>query len=213
MIVIGSVIAIVLIGAYVFLGMKISETIAHSDIRIFFWALYTTTLLTLVNVSISIYFYASLVDKKGPLGPRGLKGILGDKGDNGSCEDTCRTKTVQIMVEEAIQKFKDENDITPMERKTICNMVNDNGNTTKINTWELDDLKKFKVYLDTRIDDTANTDINKLINHNLDERIVNQNSGSDNYNWVKVLIINASSNQITQDKQLLNVQNDVSACN
>ena len=194
--------------------MKISETIAHSDIRIFFWALYTTTLLTLVNVSISIYFYASLVDKKGPLGPRGLKGILGDKGDNGECEDTCRTKTVQIMVEEAIQKFKDENDITPMERKSICNMVNHSSNTAKIDTWELDDLKEFKVYLDTGINDATNTRISNLINHNLDERIVNQNSGSDNYDWVKVLIRNAS-NVISTQGRGLSAENvtDVSACN
>ena len=59
MIVVGMLLAIALIGAYLFLGMKISESIVHGDIKIFFWALYTVTLLTLVNVSLSAYFYSS----------------------------------------------------------------------------------------------------------------------------------------------------------
>ena len=83
MIVIGSIIAISLIGAYIFLGMKISESIVNADIKIFFWALYFVTLMTIINVSISSYFYSSIINKKGPLGPRGSKGKMGDKGESG----------------------------------------------------------------------------------------------------------------------------------
>ena len=194
MIVIGSVLAIVLIAAYIFLGMKISESIVNADIKIFFWALYTVTLLTIVNVSMSIYFYTNIANKKGPLGPRGLKGKLGEKGENIQCDNnTCRVKTVQIMIEEAIQKYKDENDITPLERKTICNMVNDNGNKLKINRWGIQDLKLFKNYL---YDKNRYSSISQL-NNNLDERIKNQNDG-ESLDWVKNLIV-VASNTITSD--------------
>ena len=194
MIVIGSVLAIVLIAAYIFLGMKISESIVNADIKIFFWALYTVTLLTIVNVSMSIYFYTNIANKKGPLGPRGLKGKLGEKGENIQCDNnTCRVKTVQIMIEEAIQKYKDENDITPLERKTICNMVNDNGNKLKINRWGIQDLKLFRNYL---YDKNRYSSISQL-NNSIDERIKNQNDG-ESLDWVKNLIV-VASNTITSD--------------
>jgi len=117
MIVVGSIIAVSLIGAYIFLGIKLSESIVNPDVKIFFWGLYITTLMTLVNVSISIYFYSSIINKKGPLGPRGSKGKMGDRGDSGSCsDDDCRSKTLQLMVE---QEIKDEtkDEPTPMEKK------------------------------------------------------------------------------------------------
>ena len=133
MIVIGIVLALILIGAYIFLGVKVSESIVNSDVTIFFWALYFVTLLTLVNISMSIFFYSNIVNKKGPLGPRGIKGKLGGRGTMGTCtDDTCKIKTVQLMVEEAIQKYKGEDDITPMERKKICNIINETSNKSKI---------------------------------------------------------------------------------
>ena len=155
MIVVGMLLAIALIGAYIFLGMKISESIVHDDIKIFFWALYTVTLLTLVNVSISAHFYSSLKDKKGPLGPRGVKGKMGDSGSDGDCtNDECKVKTVQILIEQRLEQHYDENDITPLERKTICNLINNEYNTTNpvsvvegnkeiIKDWNYTDLKKF----------------------------------------------------------------------
>ncbi len=152
MIITGRIIAISVIGAYIFLGMKLSESIIHDDIRIFFWALYFVTLLTLVNVSISIYFYSSLKNKKGPLGTRGVKGKMGERGDSGSCNsDDCKSKTVQIMIEEKIQERYLENDITPLERKKICNIVNNSLNKTNIKTWTMGDLKTFKNSLETNL--------------------------------------------------------------
>lgn len=155
MIVVGMLLAIALIGAYIFLGMKISESIVHDDIKIFFWALYTVTLLTLVNVSISAHFYSSLKDKKGPLGPRGVKGKMGDSGSDGDCTNNeCKTKTIQILIEQRLEQHYDENDITPLERKTICNLINNEDNKTVpqsdvegnkdiIKLWDYGDLKKF----------------------------------------------------------------------
>jgi predicted permease len=152
MIITGMIIAISVIGAYIFLGMKLSESIIHDDIRIFFWALYFVTLLTLVNVSISIYFYSSLKNKKGPLGTRGVKGKMGERGDSGSCNsDDCKSKTVQIMIEEKIQERYLENDITPLERKKICNIVNHTKNKDTINAWDMGDLKTFKNSLETNL--------------------------------------------------------------
>lgn len=199
MIVIGSILAIVLIGAYIFLGMKISESIVHSDVKLFFWALYTTTLFTLVNISISIFFYSSLYNKKGPLGPRGIKGKLGDAGDSGDCGsdsdiDICKVKTVQIMIEEAIQNKKNENDITPKERKLICNIVNHADNKNIINNWNLQKLKAFYAYFDK--DNNAPTiisEIDKLNNYSIDQRINRQNNDQYNLTWLKGLIETGSS--------------------
>ena len=199
MIVIGSLLAIVLIGAYIFLGMKISESIVHTDIKIFFWALYTTTLFTLVNISISIFFYSSLYDKKGPLGPRGIKGKLGDAGDSGSClGGSCKIKTVQIMIEEAIQKIKNENDITPKERALICNIVNSDvpfdgarsaeNNKANIEGFDLLKLQAFYGYLNNETNYTD--DIN---NYSIDQRIDRQNKGDDDLGWLRTLIQNASN--------------------
>lgn len=206
MIVIGSVLAIVLIGAYIFLGMKISESIVNADVRIFFWALYTVTLLSIINVSLSIYFYTTVASKKGPLGPRGLKGSMGESGESGNClVGDCKTKTVQIMVEEAIQNFKEEEDITPMERKTICNMVNFPNHKSKINLWILPDLQAFRNYLYEEADYSSIA--------NLDERIKNQNSGTDDLVWLETLIKNASTKISTTNKHLIDTITDASECN
>ena len=188
MIVIGSVLAIVLIAAYIFLGMKISESIINADVKIFFWALYTVTLLTIVNLSMSIYFYTNIANKNGPLGPRGLKGKLGGKGDSGNCNNSgksCRTKTVQIMVEESIQKAKDENDITPMERSFICRKINQTENKNKItNVWTLETLQQFKQFLE----DDNNYQNTNIKDNSIDERIVRQNRGEDTLGWLDTLI-------------------------
>ena len=193
MIVIGIVLALVLIGAYIFLGVKVSESIVNSDVTIFFWALYFVTLLTLVNISMSIFFYANIVNKKGPLGPRGIKGKLGASGDQGACENSCKIKTVQLIVEEAIQKYKGEDDITPMERKKICNIINETSNKLKINNWTLPDLQEFKQKLEDRTNYDNIEDINFLKNNLIDNRIVRQNKGIDNLTWVNNLLVFASS--------------------
>lgn len=181
MIVIGSIIAISLIGAYIFLGMKISESIVNADIKIFFWALYFVTLMTIINVSISSYFYSSIINKKGPLGPRGSKGKMGDKGEPGICDkETCRINTVRLIIEQAIQEKTQESDITPMEKKIICSTVNDNKD--KINTWTFNDLESFKAEL------TFSTSLSSY-----NERVKEQNKSTSEQlitklGWLKKLI-------------------------
>ena len=201
MIVVGMILAIALVGAYIFLGMKISESIVHGDIKIFFWALYTVTLLTLINVSMSIYFYASLKDKKGPLGPRGVKGKLGDRGKDGYCGGgECKTKTVQILIEKKLEEHYDENDITPLERKTICNLINNDqdgtedrqpvgGNKEIIKDWNLDELEKFSDSLTEKL----NIDNNFPSDEKLKQRIREQETNETVVNHLKDLIKVASS--------------------
>jgi len=179
------IIAISVIGAYIFLGMKLSESIIHDDIRIFFWALYFVTLLTLVNVSISIYFYSSLKNKKGPLGTRGVKGKMGERGDSGSCNsDDCKSKTVQIMIEEKIQERYLENDITPRERKKICNIVNFPDNKTNIKTWNMDNLKTFK--------DSLEINLKTLPNMSLINRIKEQDNNNSSLKDLETQIISTN---------------------
>ena len=186
MIITGMIIAISVIGAYIFLGMKLSESIIHDDIRIFFWALYFVTLLTLVNVSISIYFYSSLKNKKGPLGTRGVKGKMGERGDSGSCNsDDCKSKTVQIMIEEKIQERYLENDITPLERKKICNIVNLPDNKTNIKTWNMDNLKTFK--------DSLEINLKTLPNMSLINRIKEQDNNNLSLDNLQTQIISTTT--------------------
>lgn len=183
MLVTGIILALGLIGAYIFLGMKLSESIIHNDIKIFFWALYTVTLLTIINLSMSLYFYSSLKDKKGPLGSRGTKGRMGDRGMTVGCSEDCKSKSVQIMIEEALQNHYNESDITPQERKIICNLINNEEPVVTISTsgdsvkvygnkdiingtndagtgWLLPDYKIFKDNLETNLTRTNSTNSN-----------------------------------------------------
>tara|TARA_B110001469_G_C9623297_1_gene310864 strand:+ start:232 stop:816 length:585 start_codon:yes stop_codon:yes gene_type:complete len=167
MIVVGSIIAVSLIGAYIFLGIKLSESIVNPDVNIFFWGLYITSLMTLINVSMSIFFYTSIISKKGPLGPRGSKGKMGDRGESGSCGDDCKSKTLQLMVE---QEIKDEtkDEPTPMEKKKICAIIKKND----IKKMDFEKLNNFKTRLKTNINSTYWENIRT-------ERIIEQNKSND----------------------------------
>ena len=183
MLVIGSILAIILTGAQIFLGMKIAESIVQPDVKIFFWGLYSVTLLTLINVSLSVFFYSKISQKQGPLGPRGIKGSLGEKGDDGDCSgNSCKVKTVQVLLEEVIQDYKNESDITPLERKKICNIVNEGNNKSIIGGWDLDDLHTYRRNI------KRSNHFNVITDFSLEERISRQNDGSDNLIWLKNLI-------------------------
>ena len=128
--------------------------------------------MTIINISMSIYFYSSLKDKKGPLGSRGNKGRMGERGEPGSCEESdCKSKSVQIMIEEALQNHYNESDITPHERKIICNLINNEepdtedsdikGNKYIINGmggddkgWTLKEYNTFKVNLESALEES-----------------------------------------------------------
>lgn len=158
----GIPLALSLIGAYIFLGIKISESILNEHVRVFFWALYLVTLFTLINISISIYFYSTILHKRGPLGERGSKGFKGETGKDGTCiSSDCKPKTVRLMIEKEIEKLNNENDITPEERKYICNMVNQDDNKEAINKLELEEFKQLKKEVSGKLGKTDKKTLNQ----------------------------------------------------
>tara|TARA_A100001015_G_C14964617_1_gene702373 strand:- start:915 stop:1628 length:714 start_codon:yes stop_codon:yes gene_type:complete len=215
MLVTGIILALGLIGAYIFLGMKLSESIIHSDIKIFFWALYIVTLLTIINLSMSLYFYSSLKDKKGPLGSRGTKGRMGDRGMTVGCSGDCKSKSVQIMIEEALQNHYNESDITPQERKIICNLINNEepvvttstsgervevkGNKDIINGtnnagagWSFNDYKIFKDNFETKL--SGSTEFKNY--KNFKQRLAEQEQPESTLKAdLEVLIVDSSTHQ------------------
>ena len=85
MIVRGIVLIILVFGAFLFLGLKISESVNLPSIKMFFFALYFMTIFSIFNLCLTIYFFIKLKDKKGRQGRKGLQGIPGDKGVPGNC--------------------------------------------------------------------------------------------------------------------------------
>ena len=116
------------------------------------------------------------------------------------------------MVEEAIQKYKDENDITPMERSFICRKINESSNKSKVNgthnttasRWSLRTLKDFKEHIENR---NNYTDL-AITNYSIDERIVRQNKGEDTLVWLNTLI----QEPLTTDKKLSEDAGPASEC-
>ena len=166
MLTVGIPLVLSLIGAYIFLGIKITESIPNEHIKVFFWALYLVTLFTLVNISISIYFYSTILHKRGPLGERGSNGEKGDPGTSEGCSQECKPKTVRLMIEKAIEQKMNEHDITPGERKYICNMVNYGDNLKVIKGLDLTQYKALKTKVETDIDAvTDNITLQKRIEY------------------------------------------------
>lgn len=85
MIVKGIVLIILVFAAFIFLGLKISESVNSSSIRLFFFSLYFMTIFSIFNLCLTVYFFIKLKDLKGPQGKKGLQGKQGDKGVHGSC--------------------------------------------------------------------------------------------------------------------------------
>jgi len=121
MIVTWSFLGIILIIGFIFLGIKMSESFKHGDIKIFFLALYTITLITFINIGISFYFYAKTAKKKGQKGLRGLQGKVGDKGDSGYCEDNCKVNSLKLLL---IEKIRVEDDTLKNVEQRVCRFFN-----------------------------------------------------------------------------------------
>lgn len=99
MIVTWSFLAISLFIGFIFLGIKMSETIKHGDIKMFFFGLYFITLVTVINIVLSFYFYHKTIKKKGPIGLRGIQGKPGERGDNGVCEPkSCKMESIKLAI-------------------------------------------------------------------------------------------------------------------
>jgi hypothetical protein len=143
MIVTTSFLAISLIIGFIFLGIKMSANIQHGDIKVFFFTLYTITLLTLINIVISFYFYNKTIKKRGHKGNRGLQGKVGDKGDSGYCQPSCKKESLKmLLVNEYKKVYPDDNEI----EETVCGFFanTDKDADIKIQSLELEDFNEIK---------------------------------------------------------------------
>ena len=94
-----SIFAIV-IGIY--FGIKLSGSIGHPILYFLFWILYLISVLSLLNISISVAYYLILKHKRGPPGPRGEKGGRGGSGTTGNCETGCKDKVCNLKIMRAM---------------------------------------------------------------------------------------------------------------
>ena len=112
---------------FLLLGIKLSETIKEADNKLLFWILYIVTLLSFLQLTISIIFFIKYRKKVGPLGPRGFMGERGDSGDKGKCGDeedgkACRKKSLMLLIE---KNFRDSlgRELKSEELKSIYDFV------------------------------------------------------------------------------------------
>ena len=143
------VLIVLVLGTFIFLGVKISESIKQKEIKMLFFCLYGMTLFTIFNFVISIYFYVALKHKRGPIGPRGKKGEMGDTGEHGICDNvSCHQKSIQNIIVDYLEKEKSYS-LSGEQRKAICSFSKKlftpqslAGNTFQINESQLQTIKK-----------------------------------------------------------------------
>lgn len=129
------VLIVLVLAAFIFLGIKMSENIKQQEIKMLFFALYGMTIFTIFNLVISVYFFAALRDKRGPAGPKGKKGEMGDKGVNSACDQTsCLRKSLQNIIVNYLEtrtattvagspEVPDPISLTGEQRTMICSMT------------------------------------------------------------------------------------------
>jgi hypothetical protein len=151
---------------FLLLGIKLSETIKEADNKLLFWILYVVTLLSFLQLTISIIFFIKYRKKVGPIGPRGFMGERGDKGDEGSCgidtegkqDKACREKSLMLLIE---KNFRDSlgRELNKTELENIYNFVYINK-YTKLELESLVDSKPLPLILDK----TTYEELNKFNN-------------------------------------------------
>ena len=147
---------------FLLLGIKLSETIKEADNKLLFWILYVVTILSFLQLTISIIFFIKYRKKVGPIGPRGFMGERGDMGDKGKCGDeeepkeNCRKKSLMLLIE---KNFRDSlgRELDETELKNIHNFVYIN----KYTNLELESLVDSKP-LPLILDKTTYEDLNKF---------------------------------------------------
>lgn len=113
------ILLVLILGALVFLGIKMGESIKTQEIKLFFFVLYAASIFTLFNIIISVYFFISLKNKRGPPGQKGKKGEMGDKGDKGTCvEDNCLKKSLETLILDTLESKPIK--VTQEMKKVIC---------------------------------------------------------------------------------------------
>ena len=107
------------------MGQKFED----KKVKMFFFILYGMSIFTLFNIIISVYFFISLKDKRGPPGPKGKKGMLGDRGDHGECINNnrdCLKKSLETIIVDTLESKFLENKVEQLkafEKILICNYV------------------------------------------------------------------------------------------
>lgn len=116
-----SILVILVLAAFFFLGLKMSESITDPGVRGFFFALFFLTIFTVFNVILSFYFIIKLQGKRGPQGKKGLDGNIGDIGEPGSCDISCKKKTIELMIRNKIEDLLiDKGGLTENDNKVMC---------------------------------------------------------------------------------------------
>ena len=87
------------------LGLNLSRTIETPIIYFLFWLLYIITILSTVNIILSIYYYLAVRNKTGPAGPRGPDGDQGELGDVGKCDPNCRESICTDKIINTVQEY------------------------------------------------------------------------------------------------------------
>ena len=88
-----------------YLGLKLSESIIHPILLIFFWVLYIASVLTVSNIVATALFYNVLRYKRGVPGEQGRLGEKGDLGFTGVCDVGCDSKVCNITILQNINNF------------------------------------------------------------------------------------------------------------
>ena len=113
-----SILIILILGAFAFLGIKLSSSL--KDLKFLFLVLYGVSIFTVCNIILSIYFFVSLRNKRGSPGPKGKTGPMGDKGIDGDCgsegdekEINCLKKSLVAIIIDTLEanlrtKYKEE---------------------------------------------------------------------------------------------------------
>jgi len=164
-----SILIILILGAFAFLGIKLSSSL--KDLKFLFLVLYGVSIFTVCNIILSIYFFVSLRNKRGSPGPKGKTGPMGDKGIDGDCgsegdekEINCLKKSLVAIIIDTLEtvllskyneattddisrdankkKFKP---LQGFEKNAICSYVNEI-------TWDVDNVSNIKTVL-TNLDD------------------------------------------------------------
>ena len=118
----GAILVVLIIAAFFFLGIKMSESITNPGIRGFFFALYFITIFTVFNIILSFYFIIKLQGKRGHQGKKGLQGGNGDRGEPGTCDNTtCERKSLELLIRNKVeQDLTEHGGLTEQENKIMC---------------------------------------------------------------------------------------------
>lgn len=144
----GAVLVILVLAAFFFLGLKMSESITDPGVRGFFFALFFLSIFTVFNIVLSFYFIIKLQGKRGPPGKKGMDGGMGDSGENGKCEISCKKKTIELMIRNKIEdELVKTGGLGENDNKVMCAIFKNLGN--KLDDYKLDKLKKIRDNLDT----------------------------------------------------------------